>query len=149
MNNKLPLRDGLPEILGTVIDQNGKTHTLHRGPRQHDSLTSEQLTRVARLQGGLKEAYPMTLDGWVDSFLGETYPEKEISIIESLAVIYLKLTTNTKLTLKEKKSLYSLLCAISCGVPLKDLKKEIPKGLPSARTIHKMYRKELEDGARP
>jgi len=149
MNNKLPLRDGLPEILGTVIDQNGKTHTLHRGPRQHDSLTSEQLTRVARLQGVLKEARPMTLDGWVDSFLGETYPEKEISIIESLAVVYLRLTSNTRLLLEEKESLYSLICAMSLGARLRDLKKHIPKRLPSASKIHKMYRKALKDSARP
>jgi hypothetical protein len=149
MNNKLPLSDGLPEILGTEIDMEGKVHTIRRNPRQHETLAPGQLQRVARLQNVLWEVEPITLDGWVDDYLRETNPEQEIRIMESVAVVYLKLTSNTRIMLEEKTSLYSLLCAMSFGARHREVNKYIPKGLPSASKIHKMFCKALEGFARP
>ncbi len=149
MNNKLPLSDGLPEVLGTAIDQEGKVRTIHRSSHQHNALSPDQLQRISRLQVVLRGARPMTLDGWVDGFLREMHPEQEISIWESVAAVYLKLISNTRLSLEGKKSLCSLICAMSFGVRPRDVKKYIPKGLPSANKIHKMYSKALEEFARP
>jgi hypothetical protein len=149
MEQKLPLSDKLPDILSTGIDQNGEPYTVVLAPIQHDILAPDQLQRIARLQNVLREVNPMTLDGWVDSFLRETNPEKEISIYESVAVVYLKLTLKPKLSLEEKKSLLAVICKMSFGIRFKDAKMRRPKGIPSASKVHKMYRKALKDGARP
>jgi hypothetical protein len=119
MVQKQALKDGLPEVFCTVTDQEGKIHTIRRNSRQHDTLTVEQLQRIGQLRAILKDAYPMTLDGWVDGFLRERYPEREISIIECIAVVYQELTSNTKLSLDEKKHLYGFLCSMSAGARLK------------------------------
>ncbi len=141
MKDKVPISDGVPEVFSTVTDKEGKTHKLHRGPRRHDTLTSDQLQRIARLQDVLREVYPMTLDGWVDGFARDVHPEKEIQIIEAAAAVYQQLIADAKLSLDDKKCLYAVLCSMSTGVPPKYLKKHIPKGLPSASTIYEMYRK--------
>ncbi len=149
MDNKLAQSDGLPEVLGTGIDQSWKTHTIHLDPLLHDALTQEHLQRIVRLQDVLREVKPMTLDGWTEEIMLDIHPEQEISILESVAVVYLKLSLNTKLVLEEKTSLYRLLCAMSFGARHRDVNKYIPKGLPSASKIHKMFCKALEDFERP
>jgi hypothetical protein len=149
MEHKLPLSDKLPEILITGVDQNGEPYTVVLAPLRHDTLTPDQLKRIARLQNVLREVKPMTLDGWVDGFLRDTNPGKEISIMEKVAVVYLKLTSYTKFPLEVKQSFFCMLCNMSFGVRYKDSKMHRPKGLPSARTIYKMYRKALKGDARP
>ena len=39
-----------------------------RGWIKHDSLSQDQVQRVARLRGVLRDAYPMTMEGWIDGF---------------------------------------------------------------------------------
>jgi len=149
MSGKLQFRDGIPEVICSLVDMEGKSHTIRRGSRQHDTLAPEQLQRIARLQYILKEVYSMTLDGWVDGFLRDMHPENEISIIEAAAVVYQKLTSNTRLPLQEKENLYALIISMSTGVPPKYLKKNVPEGLPSAMKIYKMYCKARKGFARP
>src|SRR5688500_6433194 len=102
------VRDRLPEVLGHATDERGRRHELHRGRIKHDSLSPEQLRRVARLRDTSAEADPMTLDGRVDGFLRDADPESEIRIIEACASVYRRLASEASLSPPEKERLYGV-----------------------------------------
>jgi hypothetical protein len=141
----------VPEILGHVTDEQGQRHAVHRGWLKHGSLSEDQIQRVARLHEVLAEAYPMTMEGWIDGFLRDTNPESEIRIIEACAVTYHRLTTQARLSPKEKRRLYSILCVISAGGINPELASAVPngKGLPDLEGIAAMYREARQSGLRP
>lgn len=144
------LRDEIPEVLGHVRDEQGRKQTLHRGALRHESLSTEQLRRVARLRDVLIEAYPMTLDGWVDGFLRDANPEAEIQIIEACAVAYQRLASQASLSPQEKKRLYAVLCVISAGGG-PELASAIPagRGLPDLDHVAELYQEARRSGSRP
>ncbi len=144
------VRDRLPEVLGHVTDVQGQRHELHRGWIKHVSLSPEQLQRVARLRAALAEAYPMTLDGWVDGFLRDADPELEIQIIEACVSVYQRLASVASLSPPEKKRLYSVLCVLSAGGG-PELATSLPagRGLPDIEEIARMYREAYQSGSRP
>lgn len=139
----------VPEVLGHLSDDQGKTHELHRGWIKHRSLSDEQGRRVARLREVLAEAYPMTMEGWIDGFLRDADPESEIRIIEACAVAYQQLTSQARLSPKEKTRLYSVLCALSAGVTGPQLASALPAGLPDLDAVARMYREAHEGSLRP
>ena len=145
------LRDEVPEVIGRVTDEQGREQVLHRGPLQHESLTPDQLQRIARLRDVLVEAYPMTLDGWVDGFMRDANPESEIQIIEACAAVFQRLTAQMALRPDEKKRVYSVLCVISAGGAGPELASAIPagRGLPDVGAIAAMYREARQAGDRP
>ena len=136
---KLP--DEIPDVIGHMIDDAGNPETIHRGPLQHDSLSPDHLRRVGRLRNALIDAYPMTLDGWVDGFMRDVDPEAEIRFIEACAVVFQQLTKQTRLAPDESRRLYAVLCAISAGGNDAELESALPnnRGLPSLETLIKMY----------
>jgi hypothetical protein len=148
---KPEIMDQLPEVLGHITDAEGQRHAIHRGPIQQESLSPDQLQRVARLRDVLAEAYPMTLDGWVDGFLRDADPESEIRIIEGCAVVYQQLGAQAALSAEDKKGLYSVLCIISAGGGGPELADALPagKGLPDLEKIIGMYRQARLAGSRP
>jgi hypothetical protein len=145
------LRDEIPEVMGRVTDERGHKVELHRGPIQHESLSSDQLQRIGRLRDVLAEAYPMTLDGWVDGFMRDANPESEIQIIEACAVVYQRLSSRGSLSPEEKKRLYAVLCVLSAGGASPELASAVPagKGLPDLESIAVMYRDARQSGDRP
>jgi hypothetical protein len=145
------LRDEVPEVIGRVTDEQGHQQVLHRGPLQHESLTPDQLQRIGRLRDVLAEAYPMTLDGWVDGFMRDAHPESEIQIIEACAAVYQRLSAQASLGPGEKKRLYSVLCVISAGGAGPELASAVPagRGLPDVEAIAAMYRDARQAGGRP
>ena len=144
-------RARLPEVLGHVSDDQGETHQLHRGWIKRRSLSDEQGRRVARLREVLAEAYPLTMEGWIDGFLRDADPESEIRIIEACAVAYQRLTSRAQLSPAEKERLYSVLCALSAGVSGQQLASALPagKGLPDLEAVARMYREAHEASLRP
>jgi hypothetical protein len=151
LGGKPKLLDELPEVMGQVIDERGRQVSLYRGPVQHDALSPEQLRRIGRLRDVLAEAYPMTLDGWVDGFLRDANPENEIRIIEACAVVYQNLVSEAVLSADERKGLYGVLCAISCGAAGNKLRSSLPavKGVPELEEIIAMYQAARQSGGRP
>ncbi len=145
------MEDQLPEVLGQVTDQHGQKRVVHRGPLQHESLTPDQLQRVGRLRDVLIDAYPMTLDGWVDGFMRDLNPESEIQIIEACAVVYQCLTKPAHLSADEKKRVYAVLCAVSTGADGPQLAAALPagKGLPPLDNIVRMYREARSGRSHP
>jgi hypothetical protein len=145
------LEDEVPEVMGHITDERGQRVTIHRGPIQHETLSSDQLRRISRLRDVLAEAYPMTLDGWVDGFMRDADPESEIQIIEACAVAYQRLTSQTSLSVEEKKRVYAVLCVVSTGGERPELASALPadRGLPGLGSIVTMYREARQSGARP
>ncbi len=144
MHNRIPQSDGTTEILGTGINQSGETYTDQIDELRNAALTEEPVQRLERLLSVFREVNHMTRDAWVNIFLRETHPVHEIFIAECVAVVYVKITANNKLTREEKEAYYGLLCTMARGARPKDLKIDIPKELPSVSRIYKMYHKELE-----
>src|SRR5262249_11414606 len=145
------MRDEIPEIIGHVTDEHGRKQAVHRGPLQHEALTPDQLRRIGRLRDVLDEAYPMTLDGWVDGFMRDADPESEIQIIEACAAVYQRLASQGSLSTDEKKRLYAVLCMISPGGGGPEWASALPasKGLPDLESIALMYRETRQSGSRP
>jgi hypothetical protein len=145
------MREELPEVMGHVTDEHGQKHILHRGPVQHESLSPQQLQRIARLREVLTEAYPMTMDGWVDGFKRDAFPETEIQTIEACAVVYRDLTQQAQLSADENKRLYGVLCAVSCGVDEAQLVSAVPqgRGLPPLGEIIRQYVAARRSGSKP
>ena len=144
-------RARLPEVLGHISGDQGETHQLHRGWIKHRSLSDEQRRRVARLREVLAEAYPMTMEGWIDGFLRDADPESEIRITEACAVAYQRLTGQAQLSPEEKTRLYSVVCAISAGASGSQLATALPagKGLPGLDAVASAYREAREARLRP
>lgn len=144
-------RSRFPEVLGYVVDDQGQRHELRCGWLKHGSLSEEQTQRVGRLHEVLVEAYPMTVEGWIDGFLRDADPELEIQIIEACAAVYEQLSVRTQLSSEEKKRLYSVLCAISAGGASPELASAIPhgRGLPDLEVLASMYRHARSAGLRP
>lgn len=145
------MRDEIPEVIGYVTDEHGRKRALHRGPLQHGAFTPDQHRRIGRLRDVLVEAYPMTLNGWVDGFMRDANPESEIQIIEACAAVYQRLVSRAALSPDEKKRLYSVLCVISAGGGGPELAVALPagKGLPDLEGIARMYREARQAGDRP
>jgi hypothetical protein len=141
----------VPEVLGHVTDDQGQRHELHRGWIKHRSLSEEQVRRVARLREVLAEAYPMTMEGWIDGFLRDADPDSEIRIIEACAVAYQRLASQARLSAEEKERLYAVLCALSTGATGPQLASALPagKGLPDLEGVTSMYREAHEASLRP
>ncbi len=145
------LMDEVPELVGTITDEHGKQHALHRGWLQHQSLSPEQLQRIARLRDVLIDAYPMTLDGWVDGFMRDANPESEIQIIEACATVYQRSVALAQLSTEEKKRLYAVLCALSAGADESQLAAALPNrnGMPALDVLFDMFREARQRGSRP
>lgn len=143
--------DRIPDIIGRVTDEQGQSWTFHRGNLKHKSLSTDQRRRLARLRQVLSEAYPMTMEGWIDGFLRDLDPEREIRILEAIAAVYARLTAETNLSTKEKQQLYDVLCLISAGVTTPELTSLIPrdKGLPEFSVVIEMVREACSAGIRP
>ena len=141
----------VPEILGYETDERGERQAIHRGWIKHEGLSDDQVQRVARLREVLAEAYPMTLEGWIDGFLRDSDPETEIQVIEACSVVYQQLGEQTNLSTEQKKQLYAVLCAVSAGADGTQLAAALRsfKGLPRLDDIVSMYREARYSGSRP
>ncbi len=143
------ISDGVPEVMGHVVDEHKEKREIRRGPIRHDTLTQDQLKRVAKLRNVLVEAYPMTLDGWLDGFLRDADPESEIQVIEAVAIVYQQLTQSVNLTHDDKAMLYGVLCVISASGASDKVNDKIPEGLPASTDLFELYCAARSAGDRP
>jgi hypothetical protein len=143
---------GLPEVLGSCVDEKGKTQQLVLGPRWRESLEPGQVERVARLREVLAEAYPMTMEGWIDGLLRDIDPEREIRCLEACAAVYGRLVAGAPgLNKDERGTVYAAVCRISSGsVPHESAEATLRKtGVTDAQQLAGMYAEARRTGARP
>jgi hypothetical protein len=140
----------IPEIMYST-DKDGKQRAVSRGWIKHQTLSDEQTRRVERLRQVLREAYPMTMEGWIDGFLRDANPEQEIQIIEACAFAYQQLSTGLPLSVDDKQELYGVLCSLSTGAPASAFAHVLlaSKRLPDFQTISVTLRRAWADRRRP
>lgn len=130
-----------PNFLRYGINQYGKLMPIFKSEIRHEALEPEQILRIEKLKVILEDAYPLTIDEWMDGFKRDTHPEQEIQIIESLAWVYVQITNGIELSTDTKKKLYSTLCYFSsCRALPKDIEDHIPKydGSLTASELYEM-----------
>ena len=139
------------DLLGTFVDEQGREVRVLASPPVHGALTPEQLERVARLADALAEVYPLNREEWVDGFLRDLDPERELSILEAVAVAYQHFTAAGGMATGDKKRLYGALLTLSGGADPADLEPTLRKGadLPSAAAMTAFYHEALATGRRP
>jgi hypothetical protein len=71
-----------------IVKMDSKEITV--GPIVHDSLTSEQMEKVKRIQKTFEEVYPTSLEETVTNFKRDQHPDKEITIWLNMATAYEK-----------------------------------------------------------
>lgn len=115
--NLIPKPNGemerIPDVLGVTTDAEGKEVHLCRGPRCLDSLSDDLVQRVALIREALADVFPMSMEGWLDSFMRDIDPEGEICIVEACAAVYSELVARAELTHDQKRRLYGAICAAS------------------------------------
>jgi hypothetical protein len=79
------------------------------GPRQHETLTAEQVARITRLQKTFAEVDSSTLAKWLDDFKHDANVDRELSVYESIATAFVTCTSQHLLTADERREAYSLL----------------------------------------
>lgn len=137
-----------PNFAGYGVTQYGKLIPVYRSEIRHETLEPEQIQRIVKLKAILEEAYPLSIEEWIDGFRRDTDPEQEIQIIEALAWVYVQLTNGIDLSPELKKQIYSTLCYLStCRTLPKDIDRSIPKydGSLGASELHQMCIMAIEE----
>jgi hypothetical protein len=118
------------EPAGTVVLADGAT--LHPGPIRHETLTPDQMRRIAVLQKTFGDVDPTPLEEWVDDFKRDRNPDREIAIYEAMAQAYTGYCTRHSVTPEARMEVYKLVLVRSRApddevrrtVPLKVLNRE-------------------------
>ena len=81
----------------------------------HDSLTTDQIQRIKRVQSTFAEVYPVSLEETITNFKRDQNPDKEIDIWLQMAYTYEKYVSSkqNKLDLNTKKEVYKLILSRS------------------------------------
>jgi hypothetical protein len=80
------------------------------GPVVHDSLSSDQLDKVMRIQKIFAEVYPVSLDETVTNFKRDLNPDKEIQIWLNMAAAYQEfISRNSAIDSSKKQDVFNLL----------------------------------------
>ena len=80
------------------------------GPVVHDSLTTEQVDKIKKIQRVFYEVNPSTLEETMDDFKRDQHPDNEIAIWLAMANAYEKFTNNHKgIGIDKKTEAYRLI----------------------------------------
>ena len=103
----------LEKLLAKGETRNIPLSEIHHGPIRHEKLPKPLLIRISIIRNVFQEVFPISLEETIDNFRHDLRPEKEIRIWETLAAIYLKLTTEKELNIAQKKEIYAALLTYS------------------------------------
>ncbi len=81
----------------------------------HDSLTTNQIDKIKKIQSTFAEVYPVSLEETITNFKRDQNPDSEIDIWLQMAEAYEKYLTSKqiKLDLNTKKEVYKLILSRS------------------------------------
>lgn len=87
-----------------------KASDIKVGPVIHDSLTSEQIEKIKKIQTIFAEVYPVSLEETITNFKRDQNPNKEINIWLSMADAYFRFTSsNANVDSTKKQEAFNLL----------------------------------------
>lgn len=80
-------------------------------PEVHDSLNTDQTTKVKKIYITFSEVNPSTLEETISNFKRDQYPDNEINVWLNMAKTYENFisTRTSKLDLNKKKEVYKLI----------------------------------------
>src|SRR5262249_11406773 len=73
-----------------------------------DSLTSEQMARIQKLQTALVEVDGQPVEQWVDDFKRDLDPDRELDVWETMAKAYTAYCSTHTLSPEAKKEVYKV-----------------------------------------
>jgi hypothetical protein len=114
---------------------------LQPGPVQHETLSSELTARITKLHDTFNEVDPSPLSKWMDDFMRDQHPEREVEIYEGMARAYTTFCTGRNLTLDAKREVYGVVMqrsATSDAEVLKNLGIKVIT-IEDAKAILKLY----------
>ena len=116
--------DAPPDSGAVVVEdiQSGQTqwvdpNELQQGPIQRETLTAEQLQRIAAIRETFVEIDDQTIEQWVDNFKRDLNPDSELAIWERMAKAYSRYCDHRQLDLETKKEVYKVVLLRSMASP--------------------------------
>jgi hypothetical protein len=88
---------------------------LQRGPVRHPELPLTLVARVNYLRTTLEEAYPQSMDQWLDGFKRDANPDREVLWWERLARCYVAYNALKELTIHQKRVLFKVIFNLLMG----------------------------------
>ena len=82
--------------------------SLQLGPVRR-KLSDEQIARVGKVAGALREVHPLSIEQWNDGFIRDKDPESEIQLWERVAEAYRSYCTEHALASDAKSEVFSIL----------------------------------------
>lgn len=82
---------------------------LKPGPVRHTTLPLALMPRVQHIHKVLGEFFCPTIEGWLEGFLRDTHPEKEVAVWESIAYAFTAYTEGKNLSQEACKEVFGFL----------------------------------------
>jgi len=114
-----------------------KLNELRAAPIQHQELPPEAIGRIRLVRAALLDAYPHSMDFWIDGFRHDAHPSKNISEWEHLAAVYREYVSSTPLMPEQYASVFNALVAIQSGLADKFAAEDLPTG--AVAHLSRMY----------
>lgn len=114
---------------------------LKPGPVRHETLTANQLARIATLQRTLAEVDSDPLAKWIDDFRRDVDPERELAIWEAVAKAYSQYCAGKLLSVDAKQDVIKILL-LRAEVPEDEAVRQLNTAVFSveqARGIMRLY----------
>jgi hypothetical protein len=103
------------------------------GPPRHDALPDELIRRIRLVRAALLSAYPHTMEFWVDGFIRDAHPSREVSHWERIAAAYLEYMQVKEFDEKHRPAIVQFLVGISVGRPVDE--EPLPDSLEPDRDL--------------
>ena len=106
---------------------------LTRSPLRHEPLSLSLTDRINHLRLTLEEAYPQSMETWLDGFRRDANPESEVLWWERLTRCYLGYTEAKHLSSDQKQAVFRVLFKLAMGSDPQELHLDLahlPDGAP-------------------
>ena len=97
------------------------TSDLLLGPVRHESLPAELYGRVRLIRAALMVPYPQSMQFWVDGFLRDAHPSREIAAWERIATAYLEFIQYQRVDMGDHEALFGFLLDILLEEPMRSM----------------------------
>jgi hypothetical protein len=98
---------------------------LKPGPIRHEELPLSLVARINHLRLTLDEAYPQSMEKWLDGFRQDAHPEDEVRWWERLARCYVAYSDTKDLNVGQKQAVFSVLFKLGMGFQTEKLEADL------------------------
>ena len=116
--------------------------TIKRAPVQHAALPADLIGRIRLVRACFLEAYPHTMEFWLDGFMRDSYPSREVGVWEHFAATFMEYCAlHPQMDPKQRKKSFGLILAINMSAT-GELQSDAVDGMPerAAEEIRRIYK---------